>query len=59
MKIAIYAISKNEKQFVQRFCESAADADLVVIADTGSTDNTKQVAQECGAVVHDLSLIHI
>jgi len=28
MKIAVYAISKNEAQFVERFCESAADADL-------------------------------
>lgn len=56
MKIAIYAISKNEEQFVRRFCESAADADLVLIADTGSTDNTKQVAQDCGAVVHDICI---
>ena len=26
MKIAVYAISKNEEQFVKRFCESAKDA---------------------------------
>ena len=41
MKIAVYAISKNEEQFVKRFCESAKDADLILIADTGSTDNTE------------------
>lgn len=40
MKIAVNAISKNEEQFVDRFCASAADADLILIADTGSTDGT-------------------
>ena len=54
LKIAVYAISKNEEQFVQRFCDSAAGADLVLIADTGSTDDTVKVALECGARVHDI-----
>lgn len=56
MKIAIYAISKNEEQFVKRFCESAKEADLIVIADTGSTDNTVSVAKECGATVYDICI---
>lgn len=56
MKIAVYAISKNEEQFVERFCESAKDADLILIADTGSTDNTAQLARECGAKVYDISV---
>ena len=54
MKICVYAISKNEEQFVERFCASAKDADLILIADTGSTDNTAVKAAECGAVVHDI-----
>lgn len=54
LKIAVYAISKNEEQFVERFCNSARDADLILIADTGSTDNTAQKARECGAVVYDI-----
>jgi len=54
LKIAVYAISKNEEQFVQRFCESAKDADLILIADTGSTDNTQALAINCGAVVHEI-----
>jgi tetratricopeptide (TPR) repeat protein len=54
MKIAVYAISKNEEQFVQRFCDSAKDADLILIADTGSTDNTQAFAINCGAVVHEI-----
>lgn len=56
MKIAVYAISKNEEQFVERFCASAKDADLILIADTGSTDNTADLAREHGAVVHDICI---
>lgn len=56
LKIAVYAISKNEEQFVQRFCDSAKDADLVLIADTGSTDDTVKLAVECGAKVHDICI---
>lgn len=56
MKIAVYAISKNEEQFVQRFCDSAKDADLILIADTGSTDKTVEKALECGAKVHDICI---
>ena len=54
LKIAVYAISKNEEAFVKRFCESAAEADLILIADTGSTDNTASLAAECGATVHNI-----
>lgn len=56
MKIAVYAISKNEEQFVKRFIDSAADADLVLIADTGSTDNTAGLARELGATVYDIAV---
>lgn len=56
MKICVYAISKNEKQFVERFCESARDADLIVIADTGSVDGTADEARKHGAVVHDICI---
>jgi tetratricopeptide (TPR) repeat protein len=56
MKIAVYAISKNEEQFVKRFCESAKEADIILIADTGSTDNTVQKAKEHGAVVHSIAV---
>ena len=54
MKIAVYAISKNEEQFVSRFCKSAELADYIVIADTGSTDNTIETAKNCGAIVHSI-----
>ena len=54
LKICIYAISKNEEHFVKRFYESVKDADLVVLADTGSTDNTVAIARECGITVYNI-----
>jgi len=54
MKIAVYAICKNEEQFAKRFCDSARDADLIVVADTGSTDGTAQALRDNGAVVHEI-----
>lgn len=54
LKIAVYGISKNEEQFVKRFCESAKLADYIVIADTGSTDNTVQALKDNGATVHEI-----
>ena len=56
MKIAIYAIAKNEEQFIKRFCDSAKDADLILIADTGSTDDTVGIAKSCGASVHSIDI---
>lgn len=46
MKIAVYAIAKNERQFVDRFLRSAADADYILVADTGSTDGTEQLVAQ-------------
>lgn len=51
LRIAVYAISKNEKHFVERFCNSAKDADVILIADTGSDDGTAEEAARCGAAV--------
>lgn len=56
MKICVYAISKNEEKFAKRFCDSAKDTDLILIADTGSTDNTVAIAKECGATVYDICI---
>jgi len=56
MKICVYAISKNESMFVERFCKSAADADLILIADTGSTDNTVKLAKKHGAQVENICI---
>jgi glycosyltransferase involved in cell wall biosynthesis len=55
-KICIYAISKNEEQFVKRWADSAKDADLLLVADTGSSDNTVQECKENGVTVHDICI---
>ena len=56
MKIAVYAISKNESQFVERFMRSCEDADLVIIGDTGSNDDTVKLAKKYGAVVPEICI---
>ena len=56
LKIVVYAISVNEAKFAQRFCESARDADLIFVADTGSTDDTVRILEEAGATVVHISI---
>jgi SAM-dependent methyltransferase len=56
LKICIYAISKNEESFVQRFVESSIGADHIMIADTGSTDGTATKARIHGATVHEICI---
>lgn len=56
LRICVYAISKNEAKFVERFCDSARQADLILIADTGSTDDTVMRAVESGAVVEHIRI---
>jgi glycosyltransferase involved in cell wall biosynthesis len=48
MKVAIYTIAKNEEQFVERWYESAKEADYLLILDTGSTDKTVSLAESLG-----------
>ena len=48
MKIAIYTIALNEEQFVEKWYNSAKEADYLLIADTGSTDNTENIAKSLG-----------
>lgn len=56
LKICIYAISRNEEQFVNRFWQSAKDADLVLLADTGSSDRTVELAKQCGIDTYCISV---
>ena len=56
LKICVYSISKNEEKFVKRWSDSAKDADLILLADTGSTDRTIEVAEECGVQVHQICI---
>lgn len=56
-KICVYAISRNEEKFVDRWMDSVGEADLVVVADTGSTDGTVQRLRDRGALVYEESII--
>lgn len=51
LKVCVYAISKNEEKFVERWYDSVKEADDVYVLDTGSTDNTVDKLQELGAKV--------
>lgn len=39
-KICVYAICKNEIQFIDKWLDSMSEADYIAILDTGSTDGT-------------------
>lgn len=56
MKIAVYTIALNEEQFVQRWADSAKDADYLFILDTGSTDKTVAKAKKAGVKVQTASI---
>ena len=51
LKIVVYAIAKNEAQFVRRWMESMSEADEIVVLDTGSTDETPELLRALGAKV--------
>ena len=51
MKIAVYAICKDEAPFVDRWMDSMSEADEVVVLDTGSSDDTVRRLRERGARV--------
>lgn len=50
-RVCVYAICKNEEQFVNRWMDSMSQADLVVVLDTGSTDDTVELLRRRGAQV--------
>lgn len=56
-KICVYAISKNEGQFVNRWMNAVGEADLVVVVDTGSTDDTVEKLRARGAMVYEETIV--
>lgn len=50
-KVVVYAISKNEEKFVDRWVASMNEADEIYVLDTGSTDNTVNKLKERGVNV--------
>lgn len=51
MKTVVYAISKNESAFAERWMASMREADEIYVLDTGSDDGTADKLAALGAVV--------
>lgn len=56
MKIAVYTITKNEEQFMERWAKSCAEADYRLIVDTGSTDGTVQAAIDNSCIAERIAI---
>lgn len=52
-KIAVVSIMKNEAHFIKRWADSAKQADYLILLDTGSEDDSIQVAKDNGVIVHE------
>ncbi len=55
-KICVYAICKNEEQFIDRWVDSVSEADAIFVLDTGSTDNSIKKLQDRGVIVKSLEI---
>lgn len=54
--ISLVMIVKNEENHVRKCLLSVKESvDELIVVDTGSTDQTKQIAVECGAKVYDFA----
>jgi glycosyltransferase involved in cell wall biosynthesis len=51
MKISATIITYNEAANIADACKSLAWADEIVVVDSGSSDETRQIAEDCGARV--------
>ena len=56
MRVAVYTIALNEEQFVKDWYESAKEADYLLIADTGSSDDTIALGRSLGINVVSISV---
>lgn len=54
--VTVYAICKNESEFVDRWIDSMSEADEIVVLDTGSTDDTVEKLRKRGAKVEEKSI---
>jgi hypothetical protein len=56
IKVAVYTIAKNEEKFIKRWYESSKNADYHLIADTGSSDKTIEIAKSLGINVIKINI---
>ena len=55
-KVCVYAIAKNESQFVDRWVDSVQEADIIIVGDTGSTDDTVKKLKDRGVKVYKIKI---
>jgi tetratricopeptide (TPR) repeat protein len=56
VKIAVYAIAKNEAKHVKQWYETTKEADVRIVLDTGSEDNTYELLQKYPIEAHRATL---
>ena len=56
-KVCVYAISKNEEKFVERWVNSMKEADKIIVLDTGSSDKTVELLKSMGVDVYEKEII--
>jgi glycosyltransferase involved in cell wall biosynthesis len=56
VKIAAYAIAKNESKHIKQWVDATKGADVRVVLDTGSTDNTYDLLQKYPVEAHRATL---
>lgn len=56
MKVCVYAICKNESKFIDKWYESVKEADLIIVGDTGSTDDTIIKLKKYGVKVYKIKI---
>lgn len=57
MRIACYSVAKNEEANVEQWALSCADADVRLVVDTGSTDDTIGALARCRVEQHSVRVI--
>jgi len=56
MKVAIYTIALDEERFAQRFMDCCREADLILVADSGSKDRTAEIIEDNGGRVFPIRI---
>jgi glycosyltransferase involved in cell wall biosynthesis len=56
-RVAVYGVCKNEESNILTWYESAKNADYIFLLDTGSTDNTVEIAKSLGINVLSASFL--
>ena len=56
MKVAIYAIAKNESNNLDGWYKNISNADHILILDTGSDDDTVEKARSLGITVYESAI---